>query len=206
MKQVFKSLAFAAVVVTIALGAPTITQAKALSKKQAVKEISKSFAASPSMAGEFIQFNPNGEQTGGKFYIVRPGKIRLDYEDPSPLYVVSNGRTLAVNNSKLKTWNYYPLSKTPLKLLLSKKLKVNSKSIKSVEVGDDITTVVMGDKKIFGNSEITMLFDPATHDLRQWTIKDAQGKETSVMIFNVRKNVKISSSAFVVNQHNKNDR
>ena len=168
------------------------------SNQTAVKAISRNFESVPTMTGEFIQFGPNGEQTGGKFFLQRPGKIRFNYEDPSPITVVSNGRTLAVNNKKLKTWNYYPLDKTPLSLLLAKRIKINDKSIRSVDARDDITTVVMGDKQIFGDSEITMLFDPKTQDLRQWTIKDAQGKETSVMIFNVKKNVKIPGKYFYV--------
>lgn len=152
------------------------------------------------MTGEFVQFGPNGEQTGGEFLIKRPGKIRFNYEDPSPITVVSNGRTLAVKNKKLKTTNYYPLKKTPLSLLLSNKIKIDDKSIKSVDAGQDVTTIVMGDKKIFGDSEITLMFDPKNQELRQWTIKDAQGKETSVMIFNVKQNVKISNTKFAVNK------
>lgn len=175
-------------------------------KKQAIDAISNHFKTVPTMTGEFIQFGPNGEQTGGKFLIKRPGKIRFNYEDPSPITVVSNGKTLAVNNKKLKTTNYYPLSKTPLSLLLSNKINIKDKSIRKVEAGEDITTVVMGDKKIFGDSEITLLFDPQSQDLRQWTIKDAQGKETSVMIFNVKKNIKISNTKFAVNKSNIHNR
>ena len=169
-------------------------------KKQAIEAISNHFRTVPTMTGEFVQFGPNGEQTAGTFLIKRPGKIRFDYEDPSPIMVVSNGKTLAVNNKKLKTWNYYPLSKTPLSLLLSNQIKINDKSIRKVETSDDITTVVMGDKNIFGDSEITLLFDPASQDLRQWTIKDSQGKETSVMIFNVEKNVQIPSTTFAIDK------
>ena len=170
--------------------------AHATSKEDAIKAISMHFTEVPTMSGEFIQFGPNGEQTGGTFYINRPGKMRLDYEDPSPLSVVSNGKTLAVNNTKLKTSSYYPLRKTPLSLLLSDEMPVNHKSIRSVEATDEITTVVMGNKNIFGDSQITLLFDPQSQDLRQWTIKDAQGKETSVMVFNVQKNVPLSSKLF----------
>ena len=140
------------------------------------------------------------EQTGGTFYIQRPGRIRFNYEDPSPIMVVSNGKTLAVNNKKLKTWSYYPLRKTPLSLLLSNSIEIDDKSIRSVDAQDDITTVVMGNKNIFGDSEITLLFDPQTQDLRQWTIKDAQGKETSVMIFNVEKNINIPKKTFKIGQ------
>ena len=129
--------------------------------------------------------------------------MRLDYEDPSPLKLISNGRTLGVNNRKLKTWNFYPLNKTPLSLLLSDKIEINDKSIKSVTAGEDVTTVVMGDKRIFGDSEITLLFDPKSQELRQWTIKDAQGKETSVLIFNVEKNVKLSKTLFAIDREKK---
>lgn len=180
----------------MAMSAP----AQANDKAQAIKAISNHFSSVPTMSGEFVQFGPNGEQTAGEFLLKRPGKIRFNYENPSPITVVSNGKTLAVENKKLKTTNYYPLSKTPLSLLLSDNIQINDKSIRSVEAGQDVTTVVMGDKNIFGDSQITLLFDPQTQDLRQWTIKDAQGKETSVMIFNVQKNVKISNTKFAVNQ------
>lgn len=182
--------------VLAAMGLLVPDQANANAEAEAVKEISNHFTTVPTMTGEFIQFGPNGEQTGGKFYIHRPGRIRFNYEDPSPIMVVSNGKTLAVNNKKLKTWSYYPLDKTPLSLLLSNEIKIEDKSVRSVETNEDVTRVVMGDKNIFGDSEITLLFDPQNYDLRQWTIKDAQGKETSVMIFNVEKNISLNQKLF----------
>lgn len=196
-KEMIKKIAFGAfavLAVSIASPQPGFTA----NKHEAIAAISEHFNSVPTMTGEFIQFGPTGEQTGGTFYIHRPGRIRFNYEDPSPIMVVSNGKTLAVNNKKLKTWSYFPLKKTPLSLLLSDKLKIDDKSIRSVDAQEDITTVVMGDKTIFGDSEITLLFDPKTQDLRQWTIKDAKGKETSVMIFNVEKNVKIPKKLFSI--------
>ncbi len=172
----------------------------AASQQETVEAISQHFSSVPTMTGEFVQFGPNGEQTGGKFHIQRPGKIRFDYEEPSPILVISNGRTVAINNNKLKTWSFYPLSKTPLSLLLSDHMEIDDKSIRSVTTDEDITTVVMGDRNIFGSSEITLLFDPESQDLRQWTIKDAQGKETSVMIFNVEKNVTLPTQLFKFDQ------
>ena len=141
--------------VLAAMGLLVPDQANANAEAEAVKEISNHFTTVPTMTGEFIQFGPNGEQTGGKFYIHRPGRIRFNYEDPSPIMVVSNGKTLAVNNKKLKTWSYYPLDKTPLSLLLSNEIKIEDKSVRSVETNEDVTRVVMGDKNIFGDSEIT---------------------------------------------------
>ena len=40
------------------------------------------------------------------------------------------------------------------------------------------------------------MFDPKSYDLRQWTITDAQGKNTTVMVFNTRQGVKIDPKLF----------
>ena len=174
--------------------------AQAATQQETVQAISNHFSSVPTMVGEFVQFGPTGEQTGGKFYLQRPGKLRFIYEEPSPLMLIANGKTVAINNRKLKTWDFYPLRKTPLKLLLSDHMAIDDASIRSISTETDITKVVMGNDQIFGKSEITLLFDPESLDLRQWTIKDAQGKETSVMIFNVQKNVAIPQQLFKIDQ------
>ncbi len=196
-------LCFVAVLSAVVVSSSFSTHAEARigkNDKAAVAKISKHFSSVPSMAGEFIQFGPNGEQTGGKFYLQRPGKIRFDYAKPSPILVKADGKTVGINNKKLKTWDFYPLRKTPLRLLLSDRIDVNDKSIKSVKREADLTTVVLGNKSIFGDSKITLMFDPKNYELRQWTITDDQGKDTSVMIFNVKKNVKLSKRLFRMNQ------
>lgn len=165
-----------------------------------LKALREHYASVPTMKGEFLQFGPKGEQSSGTFAIKRPGKVRFDYEEPSPIEVVSNGLAVMVVNNKLKTFDSYPLKNTPLKLLLDDKLNIGDKAILDVKVSDDLTTVVLGDKQIFGDSVITLQFEPETFELRQWTIKDAQGKETSVSVFNVENNVKLSNRMFQINK------
>ncbi|MBD9374705.1 outer membrane lipoprotein carrier protein LolA [Rhizobium sp. ARZ01] len=162
------------------------------------QRIADHFSSVKTMMGEFVQFGPRGEQTGGKFYISRPGKIRFNYEDPSPMRVISDGRTVVIGNRKLKTWDVYPLSKTPLKLLLGNRIDLSARMVRGVREESDLTTIVLGDRNMFGTSTITMMFDPKTYDLRQWTIRDAQGKDTSVMIFNVKTGVQLDAKIFKI--------
>ena len=147
----------------------------------------------------FHQFGPRGEQTGGKFYIERPGKLRFNYEDPSPMRVISDGKNVVIGNMKLKTWDLYPLSKTPLSLLLSDKIDLSNQKVRNVKEESDLTTIVLGDKSDFGDSTITLMFDPKTFDLRQWTTTDAQNKDTTVMIFNVQTGVNLDERVFNIN-------
>jgi outer membrane lipoprotein-sorting protein len=160
------------------------------------QKIADHFSSVKTLTGEFVQFGPRGEQTGGTFYISRPGKIRFNYEKPSPIRVVADGKSVVVNNKKLDTWDLYPLNKTPLKLLLSENIELTGERIKSVKEDPDLTTIVMGDKSVFGNSTITLMFDPSNFDLKQWTITDAQGLDTTVMIFNTKSGVNFDPKLF----------
>ncbi|MCM2396461.1 outer membrane lipoprotein carrier protein LolA [Rhizobium sp. S95] len=180
----------------LALAALPMPRAQAAA--DAAQKIADHFSSVKTMMGEFVQFGPRGEQTGGKFFIQRPGKLRFNYEKPSPMRVISDGKNVVIGNMKLKTWDLYPLSKTPLSLLLAEKIDLGNQLVRDVKEEADLTTIVLGDKTIFGDSTITLMFDPKTYDLRQWTITDVQAKDTSVMIFNVQTGVNLDPSVFEI--------
>jgi outer membrane lipoprotein-sorting protein len=162
------------------------------------QKIADHFSSVKTMSGEFVQFGPRGEQTGGKFFLERPGKIRFNYEEPSPMRVIADGKSVVIGNKKLKTWDIYPLSKTPLALLLGDRIDLKGKTVRDVKEEPDLITIKLGDKSLFADSTITMMFDPKSYDLRQWTITDNQGKDTSVMIFNVKTGLSFDEAVFRV--------
>jgi len=164
----------------------------------AAQKIADHFSSVKTMMGEFVQFGPRGEQTGGKFYIERPGRLRFNFEDPSPIRVIADGKNVVIGNLKLKTWDIYPLSKTPLSLLLANRIDLGNQMVRDVKEESDLTTIVLGNKTVFGDSTITMMFDSKTYDLRQWTITDAQNKDTSVMIYNVQNGVSLDEKVFTI--------
>jgi outer membrane lipoprotein-sorting protein len=145
-----------------------------------------------------VQFGPKGDQLGGKFYIERPGRIRFNYDGSTGFKVIADGQSVLLDNPKMKTMDLYPLSKTPLALLLAERIDLSGNRVRSVKEEDDQTVIQLQDKSVFGNSRITMMFDPKSYELRQWTITDAQGKDTTVMIFNVKQGVAIDNSLFAI--------
>ena len=195
VRRLFLATVVAACVATAGSLAGAPARAEALSSSKA-QQIADHFSSIKTMTGDFEQIGPTGQQTGGKFFIDRPGKIRFNYDATSPLKVISNGSSVAIGNTRLGTWQLYPLSSTPLKLLLSSHIDLGGSMVKSVKEGPDLITVVLGDRHFFGNSTITMMFDPTSYDLKQWTITDAQGKDTTVMIYNVRTGVQLARRLF----------
>jgi outer membrane lipoprotein-sorting protein len=175
-----------------------VASAQAAAVPEAAQRIADHFSSVKSMAGEFVQFGPKGEQTGGKFFLQRPGKIRFNYDGSSNFRVIADGKSVVILNQKLRTSDLYPLSKTPLKLLLDERIDLSGDKVRSVKQEDDLTTIQLADKSVFGNAMITMMFDPKTYELRQWTITDAQGKDTTVMIFNVQEGVRFAADTFTI--------
>lgn len=186
--------------------APTsLTWSAAQAQGAAAQRIADHFSSVRTMTGEFVQFGPSGEQTGGKFFIERPGKLRFNYEAPSKFRVVSDGKSVVLFNGKLNTADLYSLSSTPLKLLLDERIDLSGQRVKSIQEDPDLTTLKLEDKSVFGDATITMMFDPESYELRQWTITDAQGKDTTVMIFNVQQGVTFDPSVFKIDYNRVNE-
>jgi outer membrane lipoprotein-sorting protein len=177
----------------------------AAASTEVAQRVANHFSSVRTMMGEFVQFGPRGEQTGGKFYIERPGKLRFDYEAPSSFRVTSDGSSVVMENRRLETADLYSLSSTPLKLILDDHIDLSGGRVQQVIQDDDLTTIKIVDRSMFGDSVITMMFDPQTYDLRQWTITDAQGRDTTVMIFNVEQGVRFDPSIFQINYRRVNE-
>lgn len=191
--MVFGLAAVACLALLPGMTAPAAAEASATAQK-----IADHFASIRSMSGEFVQFDARGRQTGGKFYIQRPGKIRFNYDGNAGFKVISDGDSVVLENPKMKTMDLYPLSKTPLKLLLDDRIDLSGNKVRSVKEEADQTVIQLVDKSSFGNSKITMKFDPANYELKEWTITDAQGKDTTIMIFNVKQDVKLDQALFAI--------
>ncbi|MFT6213163.1 MAG: outer membrane lipoprotein-sorting protein, partial [Alphaproteobacteria bacterium] len=74
-----------------------------------------------SATGRFTQIGPDGVISQGDFALRKPGKMYFDYEAPTPLKIVSDGFWVSVEDTQLKTRDRYPLSETPLSILLKEK-------------------------------------------------------------------------------------
>ena len=175
--------------------------APALSPEQvsALDEVSRVFNATRTMNGEFIQAAPSGDTLQGYFFIERPGKIRFYYSKPSYTDIISDGKTLSIEDRKLKTQDIYPLSKTPLKVLLSENLDLaHDPRVRQAGVAEDIVSVVVEQESLFGDGILTLIFDRKNGQLRQWTIRDEQNNETTITVYNVETGRPIKQSLFEI--------
>jgi outer membrane lipoprotein-sorting protein len=151
-----------------------------------LSQISGALAQVQTMNGEFVQFNPDGEQLQGRFYIARPGRVRFQYDPPATVQVIADGKSVLVFDKKLQTYDIWPLSQTPLRLLLDSDLNLaTTEKVANVGIAPDLVEVVLQDETRFSAGTLNLIFDRKTHELRQWTVTDQQGLQTMVALYNV---------------------
>ena len=151
--------------------------------------------------GEFVQFGPDGDKTEGEFHMSRPGKIRFIYAKPSNLDIIADGTDVVVRDIKNQTKDLYPLSKTPLRFLLADQIDLTSEAnVTAVSVEPDLVKVILEQSTVFGDGKLTMIFDRKAYELREWTVTDAQGYETTVSIYNVTPNQPVDQKLFYIDR------
>lgn len=133
--------------------------------------------------GRFEQTDARGQVTAGALYLKRPGLARFAYDPPSSLLVVSDGRTVTVIDPRLKTTNRYPLSFTPLSVLLSRHVRLDRgvaiSRVTRLDGGFAIAAYESGHR---AQGQVVMTFRDNPLRLSAWTMVDAQGQMTEVRV------------------------
>jgi outer membrane lipoprotein-sorting protein len=190
-----------------ALAAPPFSSAPATRRsfdrdqRQQLEKINTYFNSIINLTGKFVQVGPDGSKTQGDFYMSKPGKVRFEYDDPSPIELIADGDAVAVRDRKLATQDIYPLSQTPLRFLLSDKLDL-LKDTNVINVYSDelfITVVIEEKSLVAGTNRLMIMFGAKDHQLKQWTVTDPQGYDTTVAVSNLDSSKKPDPRLFKIN-------
>jgi outer membrane lipoprotein-sorting protein len=147
----------------------------------------------------FVQTDARGAVTEGAVYLKRPGKARFDYDPPSALLVVSDGANVSIADSRLKTFDSYPLMATPLSLFLARQIKLNRGVVVSrVTRMADGYSITARDGRKEAEGEITLTFSDNPMTLAGWTVADAQGASTRVRLVGLERASGLAPSLFVL--------
>ena len=150
-------------------------------------KVSQYLSSVQQLSGTFVQVGPDGTKVRGDFYIQKPGKVRFEYDPPTPIEIIADGQSVVVRNSKLATQDLYPLSQTPLRFLLSDRIDLlRETNVIGVRSDDVFVTVVIEEKQaLIGTSRLMMMLGVKDYQLKQWTVTDPQGYDTTVAVSNL---------------------
>jgi outer membrane lipoprotein-sorting protein len=168
-------------------------------KAQAAR-VSSYLSSLQTLAGNFVQVGPDGSKTKGDFYIQKPGKVRFEYAAPSPIAIVADGSMVAVRDRNLATQDLYPLSQTPLRYLLSDRIDLlKDTNVVSVTADDVFISVTIEEKQLLiGTSRLMLMVGAKDGQLKQWTVTDPQGYDTTVAVYNLDSTKKVDPGLFKI--------
>ena len=149
--------------------------------------------------GRFVQTDARGAMTQGSLYLKRPGKARFEYDKPSGLLVVSDGGNVSIADSRLKTFDAYPLMATPLSIFLARQIRLD-RGINVTRVArlTDGFSITARDAKKQAEGQITLTFSDSPLALVGWTVTDAQGSSTRIRLTSLTKTSGLAPSLFVL--------
>jgi outer membrane lipoprotein-sorting protein len=156
-------------------------------QRATIERINNYLSGMRTLQGQFVQVGPDGSRSQGEFYISKPGKVRFEYEAPSTIELVADGASVVVRDRKLATQDVYPLSQTPLRFLLSDRVDLTKDAGLVAVYADDvfITAVVEEKNGLVGTSRLMIMFSAKDMQLKQWTVTDPQGYDTTVAVYNL---------------------
>lgn len=148
--------------------------------------------------GAFTQVNSDGTISTGDIYIKRPGRVRFEYAPPNDALVMAGGGQVAVFDAKSnQPPEQYPLKRTPLNLILDKKVNLGRAKMVVGHFGDDLTTTVVAqDPEHPEYGTISLVFSGEPVQLRQWIIADDSGNETTVILGDLEFGTTMSARLF----------
>jgi outer membrane lipoprotein-sorting protein len=157
------------------------------------------------LSGDFVQVGADGRRAEGKLYLQKPGRIRFEYNAPSPIELVADGSSVVVRDRKLMTQDLYPLSQTPLRFLLADRIDLMKETnVLSVSSDDTFLSLQIEEKQTLGGThKVLMMFSVKDTQLKQWTITDPQGYDTTVALYNLETPKRLDPQMFVITYERK---
>jgi outer membrane lipoprotein-sorting protein len=171
------------------------------SQRGLVDRVSNYLSSLQSLTGDFVQIGPDGSRSAGKFYLRKPGRVRFEFEPPSPIEFIADGNSFIVRDRNLATQDLYPLSQTPLRYLLADQIDLaRDTKVAAVSQDNNFITVTIEERQLLvQTSRLVLMFSAKDMQLREWTVTDPQGYETMVAVYNLDASHKPDPGLFKIN-------
>lgn len=174
---------------------PVILQGQ--ERSEAIARANRSLNAMQRLQGRFVQASPGGGRASGTFYIQRPGRLRFDYDPPSPLLIVSDGSVVAIRDSDLRTTERTPLRSTPLNIILGSQIDLERDArILRVSSAGPWLMITARDRTGQTDGQIILQFHGPDAELRSWDVIDATGSRTRTTLRDVTRPASIDRRLF----------
>ena len=149
------------------------------------------------MTARFRQSSSSGGTATGSLWMARPGRMRFEYDPPSPVLLISDRFYVYYVDKQLAQMSKVGLKSTPAWFLLRDPITFDDLLVTRFERSANTLTITVVDPAEPDKGSLTIVFSSQPVALRQWTIVDQQRKVTTVSVSNVQIGVALDPGLFV---------
>ena len=166
--------------------------------KQTLEQVEAYLSDVHSISTDFIQSAPNGDITNGKFYLQRPGKLRMEYNPPTPVLMVTSGSDIVYYDKELDQISRIGLESTLVGFLARNEVKFDdSVVITDMEYGDKSIRISLIQSKKAKDGMLTLEFSDKPLEFRNMNVTDSSGQVTTVSFTKARFNLPLPGELFI---------
>jgi outer membrane lipoprotein-sorting protein len=160
-------------------------------------QVSQYLNAIRSLKGRFLQIGPDGKTAQGTVWLERPGRMRFEYDPPSPLLLVAGNGKVIFHDAKLDQVSEEPLTQTPLSLLLADTISLSGDvAVTDFQRLPGQLRLTLVRTKTPGDGSLTLLLNSNPLALVGWSVVDAQGQETRLRLSDMKPGGTFDSALF----------
>lgn len=167
-----------------------------------VERIESYLNAISTMTSRFMQVTDRGQFAQGEFLMARPGRMRIDYDPPTPILIVSDGTWVMYKDEELDQISHVPLSQIPASMFFGAKVDFFGKDLLITDFTDEagVQRITVQRAEDPTEGELTLVFEAKPLQLKKWAVVDAQGITTTVSLLGPQFGVALASDLFKVEQ------
>ncbi len=173
-------------------------QAQVASRAKTVHRLEEYLSTMTTIVSDFTQVAPDGTLTNGRFFLERPGKMRWQYNPPTPILMVSNGSELVYYDYELEQVSHIPLDSTLIGFLARPVIRFDKDvGIVAFSEKSDVISVTLAQLDKPDDGQLMLEFSDKPLTLRNMVITDATQQVTTVSLNNARYGIKIDPENFI---------
>lgn len=156
------------------------------------------FADTRTLKARFVQVNEAGQTASGTVWLRRPGRVRFEYDPPVPLLIVADGLFVVFVDKELEQVDRMPLLRSPLSILTADEVDLQRDAeLRGISHEAGVIRITLADPDSPDEGEVTLVFRDSPIALRQWIVRDAAGKETTITLQDSQINLELPQRLFV---------
>lgn len=199
LRTLTAALAGVAIAVGLWIGPSSSSSAAGLSAqdKADIERVEKYFNDITSMRSNFLQASSTGLVAKGRVWLRRPGRMRFEYDPPSPILITSDGILITYQDLELQQTNQIPLFSSPLGVLVDDRVKFGDDLVvEEVRRESNVLRFTVRQRAEPDLGHVILVFQDKPLSLKQWTIVDAQQVSVKVALLDPEFGVEIPNELF----------